>query len=263
MAETVTELRPHPPKRPKTSTERVRAFRKRHGRRARVEGVSATEFLGVSSATETAVSVSAHRETPAVTVVTLTAALALATCSAAFSISGLTAIFAGAFWPVVGMGVALELGKLSAVAWLGSASNGSRVVKLALVVLVAVLMGLNAIGIYGYLSRAHIAHTLAGDIAVSGRAADVEARLTVQANILADLDKRIAQIDAAIDEAAKRGHTNGAMSLAADQRKTRADIVTARIKEAKTLAGLQVEKTGIDGERKTAEADLGPVRYLS
>jgi hypothetical protein len=47
------------------------------------------------------------------------AALALATCSAAFSISGLTSIFAGAFWPVIGLGVAFELGKLSAVAWLG------------------------------------------------------------------------------------------------------------------------------------------------
>jgi hypothetical protein len=44
------------------------------------------------------------------------AALSLATCSAAFSISGLTAIFAGATGPVVGLGIAFEIGKLSAVA---------------------------------------------------------------------------------------------------------------------------------------------------
>jgi hypothetical protein len=37
------------------------------------------------------------------------AALALATCSAAFSISGLTSIFAGAFWPVIGLGVVADL----------------------------------------------------------------------------------------------------------------------------------------------------------
>jgi hypothetical protein len=54
-----------------------------------------------------------------VTLAALTAALALATCSAAFSIYGLTAIFAGAFWAVVGMGAAFEVGKLSAVALLG------------------------------------------------------------------------------------------------------------------------------------------------
>jgi hypothetical protein len=38
---------------------------------------------------------------------------------AGFSIYGMTSIFVGAFWPVIGMGVALEVGKLSAVAWLG------------------------------------------------------------------------------------------------------------------------------------------------
>ena len=40
---------------------------------------------------------------------TLLAALALATVSAGFSIYGFTSIFVGAFWSVIGMGVALEL----------------------------------------------------------------------------------------------------------------------------------------------------------
>jgi hypothetical protein len=40
--------------------------------------------------------------------VTLLAALALATCSATFSISGLTSIFAGAFWAVIGLGRCLR-----------------------------------------------------------------------------------------------------------------------------------------------------------
>ena len=60
-----------------------------------------------------------------ITVATLTAALALATVSAGFSITGMTAIFVGALYPVVGMGVALELGKLSAVAWLGHQRSSS------------------------------------------------------------------------------------------------------------------------------------------
>jgi hypothetical protein len=75
----------------------------------------------------------------------LLAALALATCSAAFSISGLTSIFAGAFGPVIGLGVAFELGKLSAVAWLGQRHVGLAL-RLACIALVAVLMVLNSIG---------------------------------------------------------------------------------------------------------------------
>jgi hypothetical protein len=72
--------------------------------------------------------------------VKLLAALSLATSSATFSISGLTSIFAGAFWAVIGLGVAFEVGKLSAVAWLGH-RTGARTLRLALAALVAVLMG--------------------------------------------------------------------------------------------------------------------------
>jgi hypothetical protein len=93
----------------------------------------------------------------------MVAALALATCSAAISISGLTSIFADAFWAVIGLGVAFEVGKLSAGAWLGQ-RHGAGALRLACIALVAVLMVLNSIGVYGFLSRAHIEHALAGDL---------------------------------------------------------------------------------------------------
>jgi hypothetical protein len=226
---------------------------------------SAVTLTGVSV---TVPKVAETRPSITISAATLVSALSLATCSAYFSIFGLTAIFGGAFWPIIAMGVALETGKLSAVAWLGQRHDGSRTLKVALITLVAVLMALNSIGIYGYLARAHIAHSLEGDLAVAGRAADLEARLAVQAGavqagVLADLDRRIAQIDSAVEESTKRGRMVSAMNLADQQRRNRADLVASRIKEAKALAALQVEKAGIDGERKTTEADLGPVRYLA
>ena len=128
---------------------------------------------------------------------------------------------------------------------------------------VAVLMGLNAIGAYGFLAKAHIGHAVSGDVAVAGRAADTEARISVQASVVADLDRRIAQIDSAVEKATDRGRTAVAMKLADEQRKARADLAGQRIREAKTLADLKVEKAGIDAQRKVAEADLGPVRYLA
>jgi hypothetical protein len=198
----------------------------------------------------------------AVTAATLLAALSLATCSAAFSISGLTAIFAGATAAVVGLGIAFEIGKLSAVAWLGQ-RNGSPALRAALIALVAVLMVLNSIGVYGFLSRAHLEHALAGDLAVASKAADVDARLTVQAGIVADLDRRIGQVDVAVEKIADRGRGKAALDLANEQRKNRADLVASRTTEARALAGLKVEKAAVDGERKAVEADLGPVRYLA
>jgi hypothetical protein len=199
-----------------------------------------------------------------VTVATLTAALALATVSGGFSITGMTAVFVGATVPVIGMGIALELGKLSAVAWLGhQRGSASLALKASLTILVAVLMTLNAVGCFGYLSKAHIASALAGDLAVAGRSADVESRITIQAGVVADLDRRIAQIDTAVDKATSKGRTGSAMALADQQRKTRAELAAERVKEGKVLAGLQIEKAAVEGERRKVEADLGPIRYLA
>jgi hypothetical protein len=202
-----------------------------------------------------------HREM-GVTIAALIAALSLALCSAGFSICGLTAIFAGAFWPVVAMGGALELGKLSAVAWLGQ-HHGGRVLRYALVGLVGVLMVLNSIGVYGFLSRAHIAHAVAGELKVDGDAAAIDGRLSVQSAIVADLDHRIGALDGMVQAATGRGYVKTAMALTAAQTQSRADLLAQRTAAASTLASLKAQQTAVDGERKEVEADLGPVRYLA
>jgi hypothetical protein len=194
----------------------------------------------------------------------LVAALGLATVSAGFSITGMTAIFVGAFLPVIGMGIALEVGKLAAVAWLGhQRGTASMPLRAALGVLVVVLMGLNAVGCYGFLAKAHIGHAVEGETAVGARAADIEARISVQAAVVADLDRRIGQIDGAVEKSTAKGRTHAAMQLAADQHRNRAELAAQRDQANKTVADLKIEKAGIEGQRKVAEADLGPIRYLA
>jgi hypothetical protein len=191
-------------------------------------------------------------------------ALVLACVSAAFSIDGLTAIFAGAFWPVIIMGAALEAGKLVAAAWLTENwRSAPSLLCLILVTMIGVLMSLNAIGVFGFLTRAHLDHMVALDLALADRTADTEARLAIQVQSVADLDRRIAQIDAAIEESTRLGRPIGAMALADQKRRDRAEIVAARQYEAQALANLRVEKAKADAERRRAEADVGPVRYLA
>jgi hypothetical protein len=55
------------------------------------------------------------------------------------------------------------------------------------------------------------------------------------AHTVADLDRRLGQIDTAIEEAAKRGRTNTAPSGIEGQRKARASLVDERNREAGTL----------------------------
>jgi hypothetical protein len=44
--------------------------------------------------------------------------------------------------------------------------------------------------------------------------------------------------------------------------KTSADVVSQRTAAAKVLAALQIERSGIEGQCRVAEAGLGPVKYL-
>jgi hypothetical protein len=129
--------------------------------------------------------------------------------------------------------------------------------------MVMILMALNAIGAYGFLIRVHLNHVVESEVATSDRAADVGARLDVQQHVVQGLDQQIAQIDAAIEGATKRGRSTGAMHIAEQQRRARADLVASRQREARTLIDLLVEKSKVDAEYKRISADIGPLRYLA
>jgi hypothetical protein len=253
----IVALKPKDAPEPKDApaTRRSPRTRRRRGKAAAEPPVAATPQNDVSR-------VAAPRHDTAVTIAALIAALSLATCSAGFSICGLTAIFAGALWPVVAMGTALELGKLSAVAWLGQ-RHGSHALRYALVALVGVLMALNSVGVYGFLSRAHIAHAVAGELKVDGDAAAIDGRLSVQSAIVADLDHRIGALDGIVEAATGRGYVKTAMALATAQTQSRADLLAQRTAAAAALASLKAQQAAVEGERRQVEADFGPVRYLA
>jgi hypothetical protein len=220
-----------------------------------------TEALSVTVASAATV---ARRSMTPIKLAALIVALALASVSAAFSIDGLTAIFAGAFWPVIMMGAALEAGKLVAAAWLTEHWNSAPpLLRLVLVAMIGVLMSLNAVGVFGFLTRAHLDHMATVDLVLADRTAETEARLAIQGQTVADLDRRIAHIDAAIEASTRLGHPLGAMAIADQKRRERADIVAERQREGQALTGLQIEKAKIAAQRRRAEADVGPVRYLA
>jgi hypothetical protein len=228
-----------------------------------VTDVTPTVAGAVSVAVMSQTAVTRRSMTP-VKVAAFIVALALACVSATFSIDGLTAIFAGAFWPVIIMGAALEAGKLVAAAWLTEHWNSSpSLLRMVLVAMIGVLMSLNAIGVFGFLTRAHLDHMAAIEMALTDRSADTDARLAIQGQTVADLNRRVAQIDAAIEESTRLGRPVGAMTIADQKRRDRADIVAERHREAQALAGVQIEKSKIDGQRRRAEAEVGPVRYLA
>lgn len=90
----------------------------------------------------------------------LICALSLSTVAAYYSVIGLTTIFAGAFWPVVIMGGLLEGSKIVVSSWLYRKWDiVPALLKTYLTTAVIILMIITSIGIFGFLSKAHIEQT--------------------------------------------------------------------------------------------------------
>lgn len=88
-------------------------------------------------------------------------AVALSAIAGYYSIIGLASIFVGAFWPVVIMGSTLEIAKLVMSSWLyRNWDITPLILKSYLTSAVIVLMFITSMGIFGFLSKAHIESTV-------------------------------------------------------------------------------------------------------
>ena len=95
-------------------------------------------------------------------ILVLLSALSISAVAIYYSIAGLVAIFAAAAVPIMIMGTALEIGKLVTAVWLHKYWTQAKWwLKTYLAVAVAVLMFITSMGIFGYLSKAHIEQTSA------------------------------------------------------------------------------------------------------
>jgi len=127
-------------------------------------------------------------------ILTLITALTIAGVAAWFSIAGLIAIFSASATPIAIMAGSLEVGKLLTASWLYRYWNDTSIIlKSYLCVAVGVLMLITSMGIFGYLSKAHLDQS-----AVSGDAlAQVErvsGLIERQENNIEIAEDRIAQL---------------------------------------------------------------------
>lgn len=89
-------------------------------------------------------------------IITLITALSMATVAAWFAIAGIMAVFAGAPIPALIMGIVVEAGKIIGVSWIYRYWKEKTKLKWAMVPVVVVAVLLTSMGIFGFLSKAHI-----------------------------------------------------------------------------------------------------------
>ena len=198
---------------------------------------------------------------------TLLVALSLSSVAAWYSIIGLTAIFAGAVIPVIIMGGILEVGKITTTVWLRKYwSRCGFMLKLYLVPAVIALALLTSMGIFGFLSKAHMEHGIStGDS--QAKLSLYDEKIKTQRENIELARKALTQMDNQVDQRLSRGDSENSAERAVQIRRQQTGERTKLQKEIgdaqKEIAKLNEERAPIAAENRKIEAEVGPIKYIA
>lgn len=199
-------------------------------------------------------------------ILTLLTALTIAGVAAWFSIEGLMAIFTASAIPIAIMASSLEVGKLVTASWLYRYWNDTKfLMKTYMTVAVVVLMLITSMGIFGYLSKAHL------DQAAEGgnnnlQIARITQQITREEKAITDAEVVIGQLDQAVqtlmDYDRIRGDT-GAIATRRNQADERAELKEIIDAATATIASLQYELLPLQEKQLQVELKVGPLKYVA
>ena len=194
---------------------------------------------------------------------TLFVALAISTVAAYYSIVWLMAIFAGATTAIAIMGVVLEVGKLVVASWtFQNWKTTAFMMKVYFIFAVLVLMFITSLGIFGFLSRAHIQQSNPTAL-LEERIERIEIKTEQKQEQIGRYEGRLEILDKALERYIELGAvTKGLNKIAESDNET--TLLKSRID---TLEGeiddLTDEKYELKTKLNLAEVEVGPIRYIA
>ena len=198
--------------------------------------------------------------------ITLITALSMATVAAWFAIAGIMAVFAGAPTPALIMGIVVEAGKIIGVSWIYRYWKEKTKLKWAMVPVVIVATLLTSMGIFGFLSKAHIEQNapVGNNIAKIER---LDKRVTREQSRIDDAELIIDQLDEQIQVLInfnKISHPEvGSRAVQARQKEQR-DALAQTINEAEDkIDAYEDEKLILNAALRQLEIEVGPVKYIA
>ena len=192
-------------------------------------------------------------------------AISISVIAAGYSIMGLATLFAGAVIPIIAMGSALEVGKLVAASWLYNNWRNPLVpksIKAYLTSAVIVLIFITSMGIFGFLSKAHLDQVQP----VSSNIIKIELidkQINQQQIIIDRSQKTLDQLDKALDKYIDMEYVTRGLKERKKQEDER-NLLTTTINEASDkIAELTLKKSELALEQDKIEAEVGPIKYIA
>ena len=194
-------------------------------------------------------------------------ALLISGVAAYYSIVGLVAIFSSAVIASIVMGIVLEIGKLVSASWLYRNWNTApKLLKYYFTSAVLVLSLITSMGIFGYLSKAHLDQSaITGS--VSANVQIIDDKISIEKDNVTSSRKALTQLDESVDQVMARSTdekgADKAASLRRSQQKERKVLINTIDEAQKTITKLQTEKAPIASELREAETHVGPIKYIA
>ena len=183
---------------------------------------------------------------------------------AGYSIIGLASLFAGAYWAVVTMGITLEIAKLVTVSWLYRNWESKilpNAIRYYLTSAILMLMFITSIGIFGFLSKAHLdqASPNTGNRLL---VKNVERQIDSEKKSIEGAQKIINQLDTALDKVIDRDADKGLSERQKQQNeRNRANNVITN--SSKKITDLSNQKLKLDKDQLAIDKDIGPFKYVA
>ena len=194
---------------------------------------------------------------------TLFTALAISAVAAFYSIVGLMAIFSASAMSIAVMGIVLEVGKLITASWLYQ--NWKRVpllLKSYLTIAVVVLMFITSMGIFGYLSKAHIDQgKRVAEIYL--KVERVDNRIQTERNTILRYEKQLTNLDTALNKYLDLGAVSKGLAKREEQEPERKELVSLINKAQEKIDLLLTERAEYQLQINSFEVEIGPIKYIS
>ncbi len=196
---------------------------------------------------------------------TFISAISISIIAAGYSIIGLATIFAGAYVPIIAMGSALEVGKLVAASWLYNNWRNSLVpktIKAYLTTAVIVLIFITSMGIFGFLSKAHL-DSVQPQANFTIQTSLIDKQIQQEERNIKRAEDTLLQLDKSIEVYLKNDYATRGLKERRKQEEER-NLLKEEIKASTNkIAELYKEKSTIELDQQKIEAEVGPLKYIA
>jgi len=198
------------------------------------------------------------------TILTFLSAISISVIAAGYSIIGLATLFAGAAIPIIAMGTALEIGKLVAASWLYQnwRSDVPKLLKAYLFTSIIVLIFITSMGIFGFLSKAHLDQVKPQ----SGNALNIQVldkQINQQQVIIDRAEKTLNSLDKALDKYIDMEYVSRGLKEREKQKEEREQLNKSISEATAKIVELNKTKSTIELEQIKIEAEVGPLKYVA